>query len=118
MSGILVIAEARDGALRPVSFELIAAARELSEQGAGLVTVALVDHDAEVLAGALAVTGMHEVLAVPTPEPRFEANVTQAAVEQLIARRRPSLVLAGHTFDSIGFAPPSPRVARTASRAT
>jgi electron transfer flavoprotein alpha subunit len=48
---------------------------------------------------------VREVLVVPTPEPRFEAHVTQAAVEQLIAQRRPSLVLAGHTLDSLGFAP-------------
>jgi electron transfer flavoprotein alpha subunit len=105
VSGIVVLAQARDGALRPVSFELIAAARELSAQGAGPVTVGLVDHDAELLARALALAGVQEVLAVPTPEPRFEAHVTQAAVEQLIAERRPSLVLAGHTLDSLGFAP-------------
>lgn len=105
MSGIVALAEARDGALSPVSFELIAAARELSAQGAGPITVALVDHDAEALAPTLAVEGVQEILAVPTPEPRFEAHVTQAAVEQLIAERRPSLVLAGHTIDSLGFAP-------------
>jgi electron transfer flavoprotein alpha subunit len=105
VSGILVLAQTRDGALRPVSFELIAAARELSAQGAGPVAVALVDRDAEALARTLAVAGVQEILAVPTPEPRFEAHVTQAAVEQLIAQRRPSLVLAGHTLDSLGFAP-------------
>lgn len=105
MSGIVVLAEARDGALRPVSFERIAAARELSAQGAGPVTVALVDHDAETIARALAVAGVREIVAVPTPEPRFEAHVTQAAVEQLIAQRHPSLVLVGHTIDSLGFAP-------------
>lgn len=105
MSGIVVLAEVRDGALRPVSFELIGAARELSAQGAGPITVALVDYDAEALAQTLAVEGVQEILAVPTPEPRFEAHVTQAAVEQLIEQRRPSLVLAGHTIDSLGFAP-------------
>jgi electron transfer flavoprotein alpha subunit len=105
MSGVLVLAEARSRTLRSNSFELIAAARVLSEQGAGPVTLALVDHDAEALAGALAVTGVAHVLAVPTPEPRFEAHVTQAAAEQLIAQRHPSLVLAAHTIDSLGFAP-------------
>jgi electron transfer flavoprotein alpha subunit len=98
MSGVLVLAEAR-------SFELIGAAHALSAQGAGPVTVALVGHDAEGLAGALAVTGVEQVLAVPTPRPHFEAHVAQAAVEQLIAQRRPSLVLAGHTLDTLGFAP-------------
>jgi electron transfer flavoprotein alpha subunit len=105
VSGIVVLAEARDGALRPASFELIGVARELSAQGAGPVTIALVDHEAEVLAQTLAVAGVQEILAVPTPEPRFEAHATQAVVEQLIARCRPSLVLAGHTIDSLGFAP-------------
>ena len=76
MSGVVVLAEARDGALRPVSFELIAAACELSAQGAGPVTVALVDHDAELLAQTLVLAGVQEVLVVPTPEPRFEAHVT------------------------------------------
>ena len=105
MSGILVLAEARRAALRPNSFELIAAACALSEQGAGPVTVALIDHDAEALAAPLAVVGVEHVLAVPTPQPQFEAHVTQAAVEQLVAQRRPSLVLAGHTLDALGFAP-------------
>jgi electron transfer flavoprotein alpha subunit len=105
VSGIVVLAEARGGALRPVSFELITAARELSAQGAGPVTVALVDYDAELLAQTLVLPGVQAIVAVPTPEPRFEAHVTRAAVEQLIAQRRPSLVLAGHTIDSLGFAP-------------
>lgn len=105
MSGVLVLAEARRGALRPNSFELIGAARALSEQGAGPVTVALVGHDAEGLAEGLAVAGVEHVLAAPTPQAQFEAHVAQAAVEQLVAQHRPSVVLAGHTLDTLGYAP-------------
>jgi electron transfer flavoprotein alpha subunit len=105
MSGVLVLADTRRGALRPNSFELIGAAVTLSAQGAGPVTVALVGHDAESLAGTLAVAGVEHVLAVPMPQAQFEAHVAQAALEQLIARRRPALVLAGHTLDTLGFAP-------------
>jgi electron transfer flavoprotein alpha subunit len=105
MSGVLVLAEARRGVLRPSSFELVGAARALSEQGAGPVTVALIGHDPDGLAARLGVTGVEQVLAVPTPQPHFEAHVAQAAVEQLIAERRPALVLAGHTLDTLGFAP-------------
>jgi len=104
MSGIVVLAEAYGGALRPLSHELIGVAQRLSEEGAGPVTVALIDHDAEALAETVAATGI-EVLVVPIPEPQFEAHVTQAAAEQLLAKLQPSLVLAGHTFDSLGFAP-------------
>jgi electron transfer flavoprotein alpha subunit len=37
--------------------------------------------------------------------PHFEGHVAQRALEALIASERPSLVLAGHTIDSLGFAP-------------
>jgi len=105
LSGILVLAEARRGRLRPVSVELIGAACALSEEGAGPVTVALIGADAETHAAAVDVVGVEHVLVVPTPQPAFEAHVMQTAVAALIERRAPSLVLAGHTIDSLGFAP-------------
>jgi len=105
VSGILVVAEVRRGELRPVTLELIGAARALSEQGAGPVAVALIGADAERHAAAVGLAGVQDVLVVSTPQPQFEAHVTQAAVQALIERRRPALVLAGHTIDSLGFAP-------------
>jgi electron transfer flavoprotein alpha subunit len=105
MSGVLVIAEARRGELRAVTLELIGAARALSEQGAGAVAVALIGADAGAHAEQLALAGVQEVLVVPAPQPQFEAHVTQAALEALIEQRGPSVVLAGHTIDSLGFAP-------------
>ncbi|HTZ87072.1 MAG TPA: electron transfer flavoprotein subunit alpha/FixB family protein [Solirubrobacteraceae bacterium] len=105
MSGVIVLGEARRGELRPVSLELIGAARAISEQGAGPVTVALIAADAETYVEQVNRLGVQEVLVVPTPQPQFEAHVTQAALEALIEQRRPSVVLAGHTIDSLGFAP-------------
>ena len=105
MREVMVLAEARRGELRPVSFELIGAARALSERDAGPVTVVLIGPDAAAQTSAVALEGVQRVLIVPTPQAHFEAHVTQAAVEALIERRRPSLVLAGHTIDSLGFAP-------------
>ncbi|MFI4990270.1 MAG: electron transfer flavoprotein subunit alpha/FixB family protein [Solirubrobacterales bacterium] len=105
MSGIVVLAETRRGELRPVTLELIGAARTLSEQGAGPVTVALIGADADAHVAAVGLAGVQDVLVVPSPQPQFEAHVTQAAVEALIEQRRPTLVLAGHTIDSLGFAP-------------
>lgn len=105
MREVMVLAEARRGELRPVSFELIGAARALCEQGAGEPVVVLIGPDAAAQAGAVSLEGVRRVLVVPTPQPHFEAHVTQAAVEALIERRHPSLVLAGHTIDSLGFAP-------------
>jgi electron transfer flavoprotein alpha subunit len=80
MSGVLVLAETRAGAPRPLNSELLGAALTLSAQGAGPAMVASLDEQAE-------------------------AHVTEAAVAQLIAQRQPSLVLAGHTIAALAFAP-------------
>jgi electron transfer flavoprotein alpha subunit len=116
VSGVLVLAETRRGersgiGQHPATRELIGAARALSEQGAGTVTVALIGPDADAAAAGLAgvpaagLAGVQDVLVVPTPQAHFEAHVTQAAAAALIERHRPALVLAGHTIDSLGFAP-------------
>jgi electron transfer flavoprotein alpha subunit len=100
MSGVLVVTESRQGALRDVSFELITAAGEIS--GAGEVTVLLVG-DAS-LAPALNTPGVSEVVTVASPVSEFEPHVTQAAVQALIDELSPSVVLASHTINSMGFA--------------
>jgi electron transfer flavoprotein alpha subunit len=105
MPGILVIAEARRGELRAVSFELIAAALTIKDEAAGPLAVAIVDGEAEKHAGALGTSGVDEVLTVKSPLPDFEAHVVQRAVEELVARVQPDLVLAAHSVDALGFAP-------------
>jgi electron transfer flavoprotein alpha subunit len=42
---------------------------------------------------------------VVSPVPGFEAHVAQRALEELIERERPRLVLAAHSIDALGFAP-------------
>ena len=100
MSGVLIIAEARQGALRDISFELITAAGEIADAGA--ITVALVGADAS-LASSLNAVGVSEVVTVASPVAEFEPHVTASAVGALIDELSPSVVLAGHTIDSIGF---------------
>jgi electron transfer flavoprotein alpha subunit len=103
MSGVLVVAEARRGELRDVTFELISAAREL--MGAGPVFVAVIDQDPSRYRDALAVDGVDAVLAVTTPSEHFEPHVAASALAGLIAEELPNVVLLGHTIDSLGFAP-------------
>jgi electron transfer flavoprotein alpha subunit len=105
MAGILVIAEARRGELRDVSFELIGAAAKLKAQAGGPVAVALIDADAAQHAAALAAAGVDEVLTLRSPAAQFEAHVAQRALEALIEQERPALVLAAHSIDSLGYAP-------------
>jgi electron transfer flavoprotein alpha subunit len=107
MSGVLVCAELRGAELRPVSFELVAAGRSLSEQGAGPLAVALIGPEAGIRAHVeqLRRAGVEQIVLVPTALERFEAHVAQAALEALIEQRRPSVVLGAHTVDSLSFAP-------------
>ena len=105
MSGILVLAETRRGELREVSLELVSAAREVKEAAGGRLAVAVIGADAERFAGDLAADGVDEVLTIVAPVAHFEAHVWQRALESLIDSEQPALVLAGHTIDSLGFAP-------------
>ena len=99
MSGVLVIAESRRGELREVSLELVSAALELKDQAGGPVAVAVVGAD------AFGAAGVDEVITVAAPTEHFEAHVHAAALEALIERQQPSVVLLGHTIDSLGFGP-------------
>jgi electron transfer flavoprotein alpha subunit len=105
MSGVLVLAESSGGELRASTLELIAAARAICEQGAGPLAVALIGPDAQAHGEAVNVAGVEEIVLVPTPGDRFEADVFAAALEQLVAARRPAVVLAAHTLDCLAFAP-------------
>lgn len=105
MTGVLVIAEARRGELRDVTFELIGAAVALKESIGGAVAVAIVDATAGAHGNALGAAGVDEVLTVPSPVALFEAHVAGRALQELIERERPQLVLAAHSIDALGYAP-------------
>ena len=105
MSGVLVVAEARQGELRDVSLELVGAARAVKDAAGGRLAVAIVDAYPDGLADAVNVEGVDEVVTVASPVEHFEAHVWQRAVQALIEDVDPSLVLCGHTIDSLGFAP-------------
>jgi electron transfer flavoprotein alpha subunit len=105
MSGVLVIAESRRGELREVSLELVTAAQEVAGAAGGRLAVAVIGADAERVGSELGIDGVDEVLTVAAPCEHFEPHVWQQALEALIDSEQPALVLAGHTIDSLGFAP-------------
>jgi electron transfer flavoprotein alpha subunit len=105
MSGILVIAEARQGELRDVTLELVSAARSIKDQAGGRVAVAVVAGRPDALAQGLGADGVDEVLTVASPCEDFEAHVAGQALEALIEAEQPDLVLLSHSIDSLGFGP-------------
>jgi electron transfer flavoprotein alpha subunit len=97
----LVVAEHVRGELRPVTLELVSAARDLG----GPVEVAVVARDPSAFTDALNVEGVDEILAVRVEQEAFENDVVQQAVETLVEERDPRAVLMGFTVDSMGYAP-------------
>jgi electron transfer flavoprotein alpha subunit len=97
----LIIAEHLRGELRPVTLELITAAKELD----GPVAVAVIAKDPSALTEALNVEGVDEILNVQVEREEFENDVFQQAVEQLIGERQPRTVLLGFTVNSMGYGP-------------
>jgi electron transfer flavoprotein alpha subunit len=98
---VLVVAEHLRGELRPVTLELVSAARELE----GPVAVAAIANDPTHLADQLNVEGVDEILAVRVAPDEFENDVYQQAVEALIEQRAPDVVLTAFTVNSMGYAP-------------
>ncbi len=105
MNGVLVVAETRQGALRDISAELVAAARQLADAGLGPVSVAVIGSDAEGFKEQLNLAGVDTVLAVSVPTGQFEAHAWEVALERVIDEVDPAAVLLGHTIDSLGFVP-------------
>ena len=101
MPGTLVVAEHLRGELRPVTFELVTAARELE----GPLTVLVVGADAAALAEQANVEGVDEILTCAAGPEEFENDVAQAALEAAIEDVHPDVVLLGFTINSMGFAP-------------
>jgi electron transfer flavoprotein alpha subunit len=95
---VLVIAEQLRGELREVTRELVTAAQELG----GPVALAVIAHEpARIDAG---IAGVDEIVQVEVEADEFENDVYQEALEALIRERKPNVVLAGFTVNSMGFA--------------
>jgi len=91
---VLVVAEHLQGRVRDVTYELISAAHALG----GPVTVAVIGAQLDVSR-----EGVDEVVHVPVEQAEFENDVYQAALESLLAERRPDVVLLGFTVNSMGY---------------
>jgi electron transfer flavoprotein alpha subunit len=98
---VLVVAEHLRGETRPITMELISAAKELG----GPITVAVIAADPSPLVDAVTVAGVDEVITVSAGPEEFENDVYQTALEALIADREPKTVLLGFTVNSMGYGP-------------
>ena len=98
---VLVVAEHLRAELRPVTRELISAAKELGEP----VSVAVIAKDPARFTEHVNVDPVDEIIQVPVEAEEFENDVYQRALEALLADRKPTVTLLGFTVNSMGFAP-------------
>jgi electron transfer flavoprotein alpha subunit len=98
---VLVVAEHLRGQVRPITLELVSAAKELGEE----TSVAVIAKDPASIADQVSVDGVTEIVLVKVEQDEFENDVYRDAVEQLVSERSPDVVLVGFTINSMGFAP-------------
>ena len=99
---ILVIAEQREGTLNRATWEVIAAAQQLD----GPIKVAVAGAHVDTVATELSAADVDEVLIVAHPAlERYTPDGFVQALEQVIQREQPALVLCPHTYQTRDFAP-------------
>ena len=98
---VLVVAEHLRGECRPITHELVSAAKELD----GPITVAVFANDPAQLAEQVNVEGVDEIVTVKVDAEEFENDVYQQALEALVADRKPAVILLGFTVNSMGYGP-------------
>jgi electron transfer flavoprotein alpha subunit len=105
MGNVLVLAEHRQGALRDVSFEMMAVAPKLAGEMGGEVMVLLIGSEMDELANKMAAYGA-KVLVVDDPLFKdFNADKYQKVLSALIDDLKPAVVMTGHTAQGVDFMP-------------
>lgn len=105
MSGILVVAEHRRGALADISREAVAAAVEARGALGGPVRVVVIGDEPERHASGLNQPGVDEIITVTAGGSEFDAMLYEQAVSAVAAEFQPALILLGHSADGMALAP-------------
>src|ERR1700686_5158661 len=106
MSGVLVIMEQRSGAWNRMSWETLVAGQQLASQTGVAASAAVVGQGIAALADELAHKKLERVYAVSHDLlAAYTADGYTAALEQLIRKAAPSIVLFPHTYQVRDFAP-------------
>jgi len=105
MGDVFVLAEHRRGELREVTLEMLGKGRALAEQMGGNLKAVLLGHGVDAFASELA-DQAHEVLVVEDEQlENFNSELYQKVLVSLLADRKPTLALIGHTACGMDLAP-------------
>ena len=104
MSDVLAVVEHRRGELRPVSFELLAAGRELTAAMDGELHVAVIGGPVDRYADRLNREGVDVIHTVENGA-EFNHDVYVQTVDALCETLEPSVLLAPHTVNALDYIP-------------
>ncbi|MFT4118811.1 electron transfer flavoprotein subunit alpha/FixB family protein [Bradyrhizobium sp.] len=104
MSGILIVADQFEGALRDITREIVTAAVELKSQWGGKISLAIVSDGSEGAAASANLEGVDEVIVCNVGSNHFDAGIYEEVTCALGAELRPSLILFGHTSNGMACA--------------
>src|SRR5215216_4208217 len=97
-NGVLIVGEAADGALAPISAELVSLGRTLAGSLGQPLRAALVGQGVQDAAQELAALGPELVLVADDPAlADGQPEATLAVLEQLAREQQPEVILLGHT---------------------
>lgn len=105
MTGILVVAEHFDGALRDITAEMIGAAAAVKKGLGGPLAVLVIGREPQELAEAANLEGVDEIVTVALPDSHFDPALYEEAVCAVAEARQVRLVLVGHTAAGMAFGP-------------
>jgi electron transfer flavoprotein alpha subunit len=101
---VLVVAEHRRGELRPASYELLEAGRDLADATGGDLSVAVVGGDVEAFADRLNREGVDVIYTVDEGE-EFNHDVYAAVTTALVDHESIGVVATPHSANGLDFAP-------------
>lgn len=95
-SGVWIVAEQRDGALRKISFEIASTARKLADELGQQVCAVLLGSGVEGLAGQLGKYGVDKVFVADDPalEP-YTTDAHSAAIAKIVRENDPAILFLG-----------------------
>ncbi len=103
---ILVVAEHREGKLKNICWEAIGFGQNLAAQLNNTLSVVLIGHSIQELAEAVSERCGQEVLVVESERCRdYTPEAYCEVLRQIAQRESPYLLLMGHTYQAIDFAP-------------
>lgn len=102
---VLVLVEHREGEIRDITFEMLGKAAELAEEIDSKVSAVLLTEDSDAFVDELKPWAHEIFVAEDSKYEKFNSDVYQQALADLIKEKEPELTMIGHSSQGMDLAP-------------